>query len=762
MTPTSAATSCRSRRKSPAPSSSIDADDTQFVKAGQTLVRLDEADSKVALDQAEAQLARDGARGAEPFRDQRAIAERDRHPPVRTRDRANPISRAASASRAPARSPAKSCSMRVKRCRERARRSLWSAATVRRQSCPRRSHDHRRSSRREECSSARARRVSRLCTYDTAGAGRRLRRQARGAAGTACQPGHATDGDRAARPGLGRRQFQGATARVDARRPAGDAACRHLRRQDCLSRQDRRLRRGHRIARSRCCLRRTRPATGSRSCSAFRCVSVSTRRSLPHIRCRSACRCRPRSTRSNAPAIGCRSSSQPGEAYETDVFRFARRSGRRARQGDHRRQRARHAAARGEPRASELARRTAGPRTLAPERTRRVGAERPAALGTRRCRCPTRSPAAPSPPRAASLAPLTGSALVLGTIALSLATFMNVLDTSIANVSIPAIAGDLGVSPDQGTWVITSFGVANAISLPLTGWLTQRFGQVRLFTASVLLFVLSSFLCALAPSLGLLILFPRDPGRGRRPDDSAVAVAAVVELPQGALGHRAGDVVDHYAGRSGRRAAARRMDHRQHSWPWIFYINIPVGIAAAAVTWMIYRPRETADGAPADRRRRARSAGDLGRRAAGDARQGQGSRLVRVASDRDPRGRRRRRLRAVPRLGADRAPSCRRSATVRTRNFWTSTAGDGARLWNVSSAILSYYRCGCSSTWATPRRWRAWCWRRSACWPSCCRRWSAGTSPRSIRGCSRPLRSRSSPSCCSCAPSSTPTPTFAP
>ncbi len=78
--------------------------------------------------------------------------------------------------------------------------------------------------------------------------------------------------------------------------------------------------------------------------------------------------------------------------------------------------------------------------------------------------------------------PLRGRALALGTVALSLATFMNVLDTSIANVSIPAISGDLGVSPDQGTWVITSFGVANAISLPLTGWLTRRFGQVRLFT----------------------------------------------------------------------------------------------------------------------------------------------------------------------------------------------------------------------------------------------------------------------------------------
>src|ERR1700753_2442532 len=78
-------------------------------------------------------------------------------------------------------------------------------------------------------------------------------------------------------------------------------------------------------------------------------------------------------------------------------------------------------------------------------------------------------PAGGPPP----LQPLQATALTIGTIALSLATFMNVLDTSIANVSIPAISGDLGVSPDQGTWVITSFGVANAISLPLTGWLPR-------------------------------------------------------------------------------------------------------------------------------------------------------------------------------------------------------------------------------------------------------------------------------------------------
>src|SRR5256712_4443428 len=103
--------------------------------------------------------------------------------------------------------------------------------------------------------------------------------------------------------------------------------------------------------------------------------------------------------------------------------------------------------------------------------------------------------------------PLHGTPLVLGTVALSLATFMNVLDTSIANVSIPAISGDLGVSTSQGTWVITSFAVANAVAVPLTGWLAQRFGSVRLFTLSTVLFVLASWLCGLAPNLETLIAF---------------------------------------------------------------------------------------------------------------------------------------------------------------------------------------------------------------------------------------------------------------
>ncbi|HYT96553.1 MAG TPA: DHA2 family efflux MFS transporter permease subunit [Casimicrobiaceae bacterium] len=200
---------------------------------------------------------------------------------------------------------------------------------------------------------------------------------------------------------------------------------------------------------------------------------------------------------------------------------------------------------------------------------------------------------APQPPAGAAVGPLTGGALVFGSVALSLATFMNVLDLSIANVSIPAISGDLGVSPDQGTWVITSFGVANAISLPLTGWLTRRYGQVRLFMASVLLFVIVSFLCGLAPSIEMLILFRVIQGAVAGPmiplsqslllssypkekAGMALALWAVTTLVAPVVGPLLGGwITDNI------------------SWPWIFYINVPVGLGAAAVTWFIYQKRET-------------------------------------------------------------------------------------------------------------------------------------------------------------------------
>jgi MFS transporter, DHA2 family, multidrug resistance protein len=202
-------------------------------------------------------------------------------------------------------------------------------------------------------------------------------------------------------------------------------------------------------------------------------------------------------------------------------------------------------------------------------------------------------PPAPPPGRPPELKPLTGVPLAIGTVALSLAVFMNVLDTSIANVSLPAIAGDLGVSPDQGTWVITSFGVANAISLPLTGWLTRRFGQVKLFTSSVVLFVIASFLCALAPNIGLLILFRVMQGAVAGPmiplsqalllssypkakSGTALSMWGITTLVAPVVGPVLGGwITDNIA------------------WPWIFYINIPVGVAAGIATWTLYRKRET-------------------------------------------------------------------------------------------------------------------------------------------------------------------------
>ncbi|HLX00763.1 MAG TPA: DHA2 family efflux MFS transporter permease subunit, partial [Trinickia sp.] len=205
---------------------------------------------------------------------------------------------------------------------------------------------------------------------------------------------------------------------------------------------------------------------------------------------------------------------------------------------------------------------------------------------------PSAAPAAPAAPPAPP-PPLQGAQLALATLAVALATFMNVLDTSIANVAIPTISGDLGVSVDEGTWVITVFAAANAVAIPLTGWLTQRIGQVKLFVGAILMFVLSSWMCGVAPSLPFLLasrvlqgvvagpLIPLSQAilLGSYPKEkSSVALslwamtATVGPIAGPALG---GWITDSY------------------SWSWIFYINIPVGLFAAFTTWAIYRKRET-------------------------------------------------------------------------------------------------------------------------------------------------------------------------
>jgi MFS transporter, DHA2 family, multidrug resistance protein len=188
---------------------------------------------------------------------------------------------------------------------------------------------------------------------------------------------------------------------------------------------------------------------------------------------------------------------------------------------------------------------------------------------------------------------LAGSAKIVTAVALALGTFMQVLDTSIANVSIPTISGNLGVSSDQGTWVITSFAVANGVSVPLTGWLMQRFGVVRTFVASVALFTIASLLCGLAWSLPSLIAFrvlqgavsgPMIPGSqallisvfgpGRR--HTALTVWSLTTLMAPIAGPLLGGYIsDNYV------------------WPWIFLINVPVGILCTYICWTNLKSQET-------------------------------------------------------------------------------------------------------------------------------------------------------------------------
>ena len=189
--------------------------------------------------------------------------------------------------------------------------------------------------------------------------------------------------------------------------------------------------------------------------------------------------------------------------------------------------------------------------------------------------------------------PLQGGALAILTLALSLATFMLVLDSMIANVAIPTIAGDLGASSSQGTWVITSFGVANAISIPITGWLAKRFGEVRLFLIATLLFVLASWLCGIANSLEMLIVF--------RVLQGAVA-GPIIPLSQSLL-------LNNYPPEKRGMALAfwsmtivvapicgpilgGWISDNIH-WGWIFFINVPIGLAVVLISWKILEGRES-------------------------------------------------------------------------------------------------------------------------------------------------------------------------
>lgn len=189
--------------------------------------------------------------------------------------------------------------------------------------------------------------------------------------------------------------------------------------------------------------------------------------------------------------------------------------------------------------------------------------------------------------------PLEGAQLVIMTIALSLATFMQVLDSTIANVAIPTIAGNLGSSLSQGTWVITSFGVANAISIPLTGWLAKRVGEVKLFLWSTIAFAIASWACGVSSSLNMLIFFRVIQG---------IVAGPLIPLSQSLL-------LNNYP--PAKRSIALALWSMtvivapicgpilggyisdNYHWGWIFFINVPIGVAVVLMTLQTLRGRET-------------------------------------------------------------------------------------------------------------------------------------------------------------------------
>jgi MFS transporter, DHA2 family, multidrug resistance protein len=164
------------------------------------------------------------------------------------------------------------------------------------------------------------------------------------------------------------------------------------------------------------------------------------------------------------------------------------------------------------------------------------------------------------------------------------ATFMEVLDTTVVNVSLPHIAGSLSATIDEATWALTSYLVANAIILPMTGWLASMFGRKRLLMLSVVGFTLSSFLCGLAPTLELLIVFrvlQGATGGALQPLSQAVLLEAFPPHDRGkAMGFWGLGIV--VAPILGPVLGGWLTD--SYSWRWVFYINIPVGITSIMMT----------------------------------------------------------------------------------------------------------------------------------------------------------------------------------
>jgi len=172
-------------------------------------------------------------------------------------------------------------------------------------------------------------------------------------------------------------------------------------------------------------------------------------------------------------------------------------------------------------------------------------------------------------------------------LAIAIATFMIILDYSIANVSIPYIAGDLSVSVDQGTYVITSFAAGNAIGLAMTGWLTKRIGDVRLFLIAIVLFTLFSWICGLSFNISMLVISRFIQGLVAGP---VIPLSQSLIIMQGSVESRSRDLsiwttIVITAPVVGPILGGYISDW--YHWSWIFFMNIPIGVFATLVVWIL-------------------------------------------------------------------------------------------------------------------------------------------------------------------------------
>jgi DHA2 family multidrug resistance protein len=200
---------------------------------------------------------------------------------------------------------------------------------------------------------------------------------------------------------------------------------------------------------------------------------------------------------------------------------------------------------------------------------------------------PGRTPAAREYP------PLRGGKLLLLTAGIATASFMEILDMTIVNVSVPHISGSLGVSTSEGTWTVSSYMLAAAVMQPLTGWIGRRFGEVRTLTTSILLFMCFSAVCGLATSLPMLIASRLMQGLVSGPMMSVAQAILLRNYPLEKRGMAIAlwGMVIIVAPISGPILGGWITDN--FSWPWLFYINLPVGAFAVTVIWTILRRRES-------------------------------------------------------------------------------------------------------------------------------------------------------------------------